>query len=148
MYEFSKQSISIETFAPFLFAQASLSLCNDLQVVQNRNEEDRANAHRSHASGSGGAAALDLMCSTVVLSTVEQQALVGGLPLIHPPVNTGNDARSSSSSSSSNSSGSDASPTVWLAAIRSLLDDTHHAPAILYRILVSDTMQKYVNTTK
>ena len=145
MYEFSKQSISIETFAPFLFAQASLSLCNDLHVVQNRNEEDRANAHRSHASGSGGPAALNLICSTVVLSTVEQQALVGGLPLIHPPVNTGNDSRSSSSS---NSSGSDASPTVWLTSIRSLLDDTHHAPAILYRILVSDTMQKYVNATK
>ena len=127
----------METFAPFVFAQASLLLCNDCHVVGHRKEREE----RSRGSH-GQATALDLICSMAVLSTVEQQALVAGLPLIHPPANTGNDARSSSSSSSN----SEASTCTWLQPLRSLLDDTHHGPAILYRILVSDTVQRYVKT--
>ena len=132
--------MSVEMFAPFVFSHASLLLSNN----HSHNHDPRLHGSSASSSGSGRASALDLMCSMAVLTTAEREALVASLPLTRPPTHA-RDARSGRSSSSSSG---EAPPMTWLLPLRSLLDDSHHSPAILYRILVSDAVQRYVNKAK
>ena len=156
---FTKLTVCTELFAPFVFAQAGLLLCNDARVVdavhsRNRNHDQyqrlsrgTSGATTSGAGGGGGGqsvASSDVMCSMVVLSTAEREALVASLPLVHPTPTTTTTTTSSSSSSNSESVGVASSlQQDWLSAVKSLLgNENHHAAAILYRILVSDTVQR------